>query len=200
MISGSRSNRLLLASLGLTVFFGSSLFINEALVARDIHGLTAFQSSLGFSLNALGGLIGARFSTRHRRPGWFAASIGPAALLTVVGPMPFFYLGMAYWGFAFWMAVPGIMRMLVDRSLQPSERAGDGQGVMALGRTGGPLMGGMFVDAGSLTTLAVTASIGITLSGAIVIGIQEGRDRLPPTDPRTLDQTSDTRHQTPDES
>ena len=191
VISGSRSNRILLLSLGLSVFFGSSLFINQALVARDIHGLTALQSSFAYSLNGLGALVGARLAIRHRHPGWFFASIGPAALLTVIGPAPFFYLGMAYWGFAFWMAVPGIMRMLVDRSLQPSERAGDAQGVMALGRTGGPMMGGMFVDVGGLTGLAVTASIGLTLSGAIVIGVQEGRDRLPPTDPSTIDQSPD---------
>ncbi|MEN8042134.1 MAG: hypothetical protein ABFR95_11585, partial [Actinomycetota bacterium] len=153
-----------------------------------VHHLDPRAASLAFSLNAAGGLLGARLSIRHRSPGWFLASIGPAALLTVVAPVPFFYIGMAWWGFAFWMGVPGVLRMLVDRSLQRSERAGDAQGVMALGRTGGPILGGAFVDGGSLVGLAVTASIGVTLAGAMVIGVQEGRDRLPPTDPRTLDQ------------
>ena len=66
------------------------------------------------------------------------ASIGPAALATVLGPAPLYYGGMAWWGFAFWMGVPGVLQMLVDRSLEPSERAGDGQGVLALGRASGP--------------------------------------------------------------
>ena len=59
VVSGSRSNRILLASLFGLTFFGSALFINLSIVARDIHGLTALASSIGFSLNALGGLIGA---------------------------------------------------------------------------------------------------------------------------------------------
>jgi predicted MFS family arabinose efflux permease len=188
MISRSRSNRILLLALGSATFFGSALFINEAIVARDVHQLSALASSIGFSLNAGGGLLGARLSTRHRHPGWFLATIGPAALLTVVAPMPLFFLGMFWWGFAFWMGVPGVLQMLVDRSLEPSERAGDGQGVMALGRAGGPALGGVFVDAGSLTGLAVTASIGLTASGLLVVGVKEGRDRLPPTDPNTIDQ------------
>jgi DHA1 family inner membrane transport protein len=187
VISRSRSNRVLLASLAAMTFFGSALFINQAIVARDVHGLSAFASSIAFSLNAAGGLLGARLSTRHRHPGWFLASIGPAALLTVVAPVPFFYLGMCWWGFAFWMGVPGVLQMLSDRSLEPSERAGDGQGLMALGRASGPALGGFYIDAGALTALAWTSAIGLTLSGASVVGVKEGRDRLPPTDPRTVD-------------
>jgi predicted MFS family arabinose efflux permease len=188
VISGSRSNRILLASLFGLTFFGSALFINQTIVARDIHGLTAFASSMAFSMNAAGAIVGARLSTRIRYPGWFLASIGPAALLTVVGPTWMFYIGMSWWGFAFWMGVPGVLQMLVDRSLEPSERAGDGQGVMALGRAAGPALGGAFVDAGALVALAVTSATGIAIAGATVIGVKEGRDRLPPTDHRTIDQ------------
>jgi predicted MFS family arabinose efflux permease len=187
VISRSRSNRVLLASLAAMTFFGSALYINEAIVARDVHHLSAFASSVAFSLNAAGGLLGARLSFKHRHPGWFLASIGPAALLTVIAPTPFFYLGMMWWGFAFWMGVPGVLQMLSDRSLEPSERAGDGQGLMALGRAGGPALGGFFVDGGALTGLAVTSAIGLAVSGATVIGVKEGRDRLPPTDPRTIE-------------
>jgi predicted MFS family arabinose efflux permease len=188
VISGSRSNRILLAALFALTFFGSALFINQTIVARDIHGLTAFASSIAFSMNAAGAIVGARLSTRNRHPGWFIASIGPAALLTVIGPSWMFYLGMTWWGFAFWMGVPGILQMLVDRSLEPSERAGDGQGVMALGRSLGPALGGVFVDAGALVALAMTSATGIAIAGATVIGVKEGRDRLPPTDDRTIDQ------------
>lgn len=185
-VSRSRSNRILLGALALTTLFGSALFINEMLVARDVHGLSSLAASMAFSLNAAGGLLGARFASRHRRPGWMIASIGPAAVLTVIGPPVVFFLAMAWWGFAFWMAVPGVLQMLSDRSLSPSERAGDAQGLMAVGRTAGPVLGGAFVDVGSLVTLAVVSAVGLTASGAMVIGVQEGREHLPPTDPRTV--------------
>ncbi|VAW07942.1 hypothetical protein MNBD_ACTINO01-1048, partial [hydrothermal vent metagenome] len=148
VISASRSNRLLLGALGALTFFGSALFINQAIVAREIHGLSPLMTSLAFSLNAAGAILGARLSTKHKFPGWMMVTIGPAAVLTVLGPAPFFFIGMTWWGFAFWMAVPGVLQMLVDRSLEPAERAGDGQGVMALGRAFGPAMGGYFVDTG----------------------------------------------------
>lgn len=185
-VSGSRSNRVLMAAMWMLTFFGSALFINQALVARDIHGLTTLAASLAFSLNATGGLIGARLSSRHRHPGWFLASAGAAAWLSVNGPTAFFFIGMAWWGFAFWMGVPGVMEMISARSLQPSERAGDTQGLMAVGRAFGPAMGGMFVDAGALITLSWITGLGLATSGATVIGVKEGRERLPPTDPRTV--------------
>jgi predicted MFS family arabinose efflux permease len=188
VISGSRSNRLLLGSLFALTFFGSALYINQTIVAREIHGLSSFAASIAFSFNAAGALVGARLSTRHHHPGWFMASIGVAAILTVAGPTWLFYVGMTWWGFAFWMSVPGMLQMLVDRSLEPTERAGDGQGVMALGRSAGPALGGVFVDAGALIALAVTSAVGIAVSGATAIGVKEGRDRLPPTDRRTIDQ------------
>jgi predicted MFS family arabinose efflux permease len=188
VISGSRSNRLLLGALGALTFFGSALFINQAIVAREVHGLAPLATSIAFSLNAAGGLLGARLSVKHKVPGWFMVSIGPAALLTVLGPTPFFFLGMFWWGFAFWMAVPGVLQMLVDRSLEPSERAGDGQGLMALGRAFGPAMGGYFVNANLLTGLAIVSGIGISASGLTVVGIKQGRETLPPSDPRTIDQ------------
>ena len=188
VISASKSNRLLLSALGALTFFGSALFINQAIVAREIHGLSPLMTSLAFSLNAAGAIVGARLSTRHKFPGWMMVTIGPAAILTVHGPPAFFFIGMAWWGLAFWMAVPGVLQMLVDRSLEPAERAGDGQGVMALGRAFGPAMGGYFVDTGGLGTLAIISGLGISASGLTVVGVKQGREMLPPTDPRTIDQ------------
>lgn len=187
VVSGSRSNRVLLGSLFLSTFFGSALFINLSIIAQEVHDLDPVVASLGFSLNALGGLVGARLSGRHRHPGWFLMSIGVAGLVTVVGPAPVFFVGMFWWGFAFWMGIPGVLQMLVDRSLEPAERAGDGQGVLALGRASGPVLGGAFVDAGAFTGLAVTTAIGTAIAGGSVIAVKEGRDRLPVTDPRTID-------------
>jgi predicted MFS family arabinose efflux permease len=185
-VSGSRSNRVLLAALMLLTLAGASLFVFEAVAARQAVGLGAGWSSFGFSLNAAGGLVGARLASRHRRPGVWLATAAPAAWLTVGGGSAFaFFAGMTWWGFAFWMGVPGVMQMLAERSLDSSERAGDAQGFMAFGRALGPAVGGTFVNAGALDGLALTSSVGLALSGFLVMGVQEGRDRLPPTDPRT---------------
>lgn len=185
--SRSRSNRILLAALFLLTFAGAGLFVYEAVVAVDMLGMTPLTASLGFSLNAGAGFVGARLSTRHRRPGVWLASGGPAALLSVVGgSAAWFYIGMAWWGFAFWMGLPGVLEMLVARSLRPDERAGDAQALMAFGRSLGPGFGGLMVDGGSLGALAVATGAGLALSGVIVVGVQEGREALPPTDPRTV--------------
>lgn len=189
-VSRSRSNRVLMAAMWVLTFFGTSLFINQALVARDIHGLSPIAASIAFSLNAVGGLMGARMSTQHRHPGWWMASAGVAAVVTVNGPIAFFFIGMAWWGFAFWMGVPGVMEMISSRSLERSERAGDTQGLMAVGRALGPAMGGAFVDAGALVALSWVAGIGVSAAGVTVIGVKEGRERLPPTDPRTVPTSS----------
>lgn len=183
-VSRSRSNRVLLAALFLQVFAGSALFIYTAVAARDELGLSPVAASFGFSLNALGGLVGARLSTRHRRPGWWLASSGPAAFLAIGGGSAVvFYAGMWWWGFAFWMGIPGIMTMLAERSLEPGERAGDAQAVMAFGRAAGPLLGGGFTDAGAFRSLALIVGVGMTTSGLIVTGVQEGRRLLPPSGP-----------------
>jgi hypothetical protein len=180
-VSRSRSNRVLLFALFLVTLFGASLFVFAAVAAREVLGIDPVAASLGFSLNAAGGLLGARLAARHRRPGWWLACAGPAAFLTVGGGHPvFFFLGMAWWGFAFWMGLPGVLQMLAERSLEPGERAGDAQGYMAIGRAVAPTIGGGFADSAAYLGLAATAGTGILVGGAIVIGVQEGREHLPP--------------------
>jgi DHA1 family inner membrane transport protein len=179
----------LLAALLLLTFFGSSVFVFVAVAARETLGLSPFVASFAYSLNAAAGLLGARLSSRHRRPGWWLLSVGPAIYLAAAGGEVWLvFLGMAWWGFAFWMGVPGVLQMLAARSLAPDERAGDAQALMAFGRAAGPVLGGGLADAGAFAALAVVAGAGASLVGGMVIGVQEGRDRLPPTDPRVLDQ------------
>lgn len=187
-VSGSRSNRVLLLALLLLTFFGSSVFVFVAVAAREALGLSPFAVSFSYSLNAAAGLLGARLASRHRRPGWWLLSAGPSVYLAGAGGQVWLvFLGMAWWGFAFWMGVPGVMQMLAARSLTPDERAGDAQALMAFGRAAGPVLGGGLADAGAFATLAVVAGAGTSLVGGMVIGVQEGRDRLPPTDPRLID-------------
>ncbi len=185
--SRSKSNRVLLGALFLLTAAGASLGVFEAVVAVERLGMTPFAASLGFSLTAAAGFFGAKLAPRQRRPGVWLATAGPAAALTVLGGTPFwFYVGMAWWGFAFWIGLPGVLTMLAARSLRPDERAGDAQGLMAFGRSIGPGFGGVLVDAGSVGALAVVAGVGLTISGLVVVGVQEGREALPPTDLRTI--------------
>lgn len=190
VVSRSRSNRvLLMALLGLT-FFGSSVFVFVAIAARETLGLTPFVASFAYSLNAATGLLGARLSSRHRRPGWWLLTLGPAVYLSAAGGQAWLvFAGMAWWGFAFWMGVPGVLKMLAARSLEPDERAGDSQALMAFGRAAGPVLGGGLADAGAFVTLAVIAGIGSSAAGAVVIGVQEGRERLPSSDSRIVDRS-----------
>ena len=186
-VSRSRSNRVLLLTLLLLTFFGSSVFVFVAVAAREALGLSPFAASFAYSLNAAAGLLGARLASRHRRPGWWLLSVGPAVYLAGAGGQVWLvFLGMAWWGFAFWMGVPGVLQMLAARSLEPDERAGHAQALMAFGRAAGPVLGGGLADAGAFATLAVVAGAGASVAGGMVIGVQEGRDRLPPTDPRVI--------------
>jgi predicted MFS family arabinose efflux permease len=190
VVSRSRSNRVLLMALLLLTFFGSSLFVFVAIAARETLGLTPFIASFAYSLNAATGLLGARLSSRHRRPGWWLLTLGPAVYLSAAGGQVWLmFLGMAWWGFAFWMGVPGVLKMLAARSLEPDERAGDAQAFMAFGRAAGPVLGGGLADAGAFVALAVVAGIGSSAAGAMVIGVQEGRERLPSTDARIVDRS-----------
>jgi predicted MFS family arabinose efflux permease len=183
VVSRSRSNRVLLGALAMLTFFGASLFVYQAVVAGEELRISPFVTTAGFSLNAGGGIVGARLAARHRRPGWWLATCGPAALLSASQGEIGYLVGMTWWGFAFWMGVPGVLRMLAERSLEPSERAGDAQGFMALGRTAAPLAGGAFVNQSAYLPLALFAGAGLTIAGLVVIGVHEGRDRLPATQP-----------------
>ena len=179
-----------IAALLLLTFFGSSVFVFVAIAARETLGMTPFVASFAYSLNAATGLLGARMSSRHRRPGWWLLTLGPAVYLSAAGGQVWLvFLGMAWWGFAFWMGVPGVLKMLAARSLEPDERAGDAQALMAFGRAAGPVLGGGLADAGAFATLAVVAGIGSSAVGAMVIGVQEGRERLPASDSRVVDRS-----------
>lgn len=184
LVSPSRSNRVLLAALLLLTLSGASFFVYAAAAARAELGLRPTVAAVAFSLNAGAGIIGARYSARHRRPGWWLATAGPAAAVTLLGGPVGYFVGMAWWGFAFWMGVPGVLQMLAARSLTPAERAGDAQGFMAVGRAIGPLAGGAFADADSFVALSLASGAGMVAAGSVVVAVQEGRDRLPPTRPR----------------
>lgn len=172
-VSGSRSNRLLLAALLLLTFTGSALFVFTA-AAGARTGMSAVAVSLAFSLNALGGLVAVRQTSHH--PGRWLLVTSLAAFITGgIGRPSTFLVGMALWGYAFWMAIPGVMRMLAARSLRADERMGDAQSLMALGRMLGPAAGGAILGPGRFTLLSVWSAGLMSISAGTVKAVERRR-------------------------
>jgi predicted MFS family arabinose efflux permease len=166
-VSGSRSNRLLLLALLLTTTGGSAVFIFSAAIGVEVHGLTPFAVSWGLSLNALTGVAATRLRASPRQVGlWMGVTaLSALALGTVASPWLFFIV-MAAWGFAFWMAIPAVFTLLAERSLTPSERIGDAQAMMALGRVFGPILGGIALGATQFAGLSVIGAAVMTAASA----------------------------------
>lgn len=171
-VSDSRSNRVLLGALVMLTLSGSALFVFCASVGARA-GLAPFAVSMAFSMNALAGLVATRLHSR--RPGLWLAVTTLAALLTGTVSQPWAFLtGMTAWGFAFWMAVPPLMRMLAERSLRPEERMGDAQSLMAAGRMIGPALGGAVLGVDRFAALA-WCSAGLMGTSAATVTVVERR-------------------------
>lgn len=169
-VSGSRSNRVLLAALLLLSVGGSSVFVFSGAAGESVHGLTPVAISWALSLNAVSGVVATR---RNAHTGttwvWIVATSAAAVAIGTFTSSLVFFAAMALWGFAFWMAVPAALRMLAERSLNPSERMGDAQASMATGRIFGPVIGGLALGAGSFARLSLIGA-GIMVTAAAVIG------------------------------
>jgi DHA1 family inner membrane transport protein len=177
-VSDSRTNRLLLVAMFFLTTFGSAVFIFAGATAKALLGLSPLTVSLALSLNALTGVAATRFRARPRTAG--AWLLGTAAGAYAVGTLPSitaFFLAMGLWGFAFWMGVPALFRLLAERSWTPSERVGDAQGMMALGRVFGPLIGGAAVGAGRYGRLSLVGALGLAFSSATVAAVEALRAR-----------------------
>jgi predicted MFS family arabinose efflux permease len=175
-MSPSRSNVVLLGALGLLTFSGSALFVFLGAFADREVGLTAVALSLGFSVNALAGLIGARLRWRPRNAWPWLVLVAASATSIVVLPGPaVFYLGMFGWGLAFWISVPRVLGRVAEWSLAPEERVGDAQSVMALGRAGGPAIGAVLVGPGHFEGLAVFAGGGLLGAAGVVAAVERYR-------------------------
>jgi DHA1 family inner membrane transport protein len=185
-VSGSRSNRVLLTALFVLSVGGSSVFIFTGATAESVHGLSPVTVSWALSLNAITGVVATR---RHAAVGsaalWMLATGAAALVVGVVTSSLVFFVAMALWGFAFWMAIPAVFRMLADRSLNPSERMGDAQAAMAAGRVLGPILGGAVLGAGQFGLLSVVGA-SVIAAAAVMIGLVEMyRLRHPPVPVRS---------------
>lgn len=180
-VSGSRSNRVLLVALFVVSMGGSAVFIFSAATGVEIHGLTPLAVSWGLSINALSGFAATRLRATTRRAGiWMGLTALSALTLGIVGAPWVFFSVMVLWGFAFWMAIPAVFTLLAEKSLIPSERIGDAQAMMALGRVFGPVLGGLALGAGQFDRLSLVGGVLMTMASVAVAMVARYRaGRLP---------------------
>jgi DHA1 family inner membrane transport protein len=176
-VSGSRSNRLLLAALVALTAGGSAVFIFSGATAQAVQGLSPLAVSIAYSINAIAGVVATRF---HSHPGaaalWLTGTSLSALGIGILANQVAFFVIMAFWGFAFWMGVPAVFRLLAERSLHPNERVGDAQALMALGRVGGPLIGGAALGIGGYAALSAVGA-GVIALGCAGVGVVEAYRR-----------------------
>lgn len=161
--------RILLMCLGLFTFGGSAVFMFAVVIGSQRLGLSSSDVAWVFSLNALCSSISAGRTKSRGIPGPWLASTGVAAILLATASSTWVFAGAAaWWGFAFWMGIPGVFKVLSERSEHPEERAGDAQAVMAIGRVFGPLAGGFIMQSSGPSTLGLMGgslmiAVGITV-------------------------------------
>lgn len=175
-VSASRSNVALLLALGVLSVGGSGVFVFSAATATSVQGLSSAAMAWAVSINAVFGVVATRLTAR---PGtawmWLVGCAVPTLTIGILVPPISFFVAMVVWGFAFWMAVPAIFRMLAERSLIPSERVGDAQAVMAVGRVIGPIVGGLALGAGEFARLSITGALVTSIAIVIVFAVERVR-------------------------
>lgn len=178
-VSPSRSNRVLLAALALFTLAGSAIFVFAAVLGERTE-LSGLSVSIGFSLNALAGIAGTRVRARQGTGWLWMAATALCSVAVGLAPAGWVYLtAMTLWGFAFWVAIPEVFRLLAARSLRPEERVGDAQSLMGLGRVFGPAVGGLVLGADRFMPLTAVASSGLFLASLVVGIVERSRERSP---------------------
>lgn len=168
-----RAAKILLVSLGLFSLGGSSVFQYAVVLGTGQVGLDARTVALVFSANSLASIPSARWPWRRGIPGpWLMATGGCALALGTASSGIVFTAAIAFWGFSFWMAIPGVFTVLAERSVHPSDRAGDAQAIMASGRVAGPLLGGFLLDGFGSTVLGVVGGSLMAASGLLVYAVR----------------------------
>ena len=151
--------RVLLVCLGLFTLGGSAVFIYSVVLGTGDPGLSVTLVAAGFSLNAVVAIPGARLKNVRRIPSLWMAATAVCAIVVATADWPWLFLGaLVVWGFFFWAAIPGVFEVLANRSRYPEERVGDAQALMAAGRAGGPLLGGLLIDSAGATVLGIVGS------------------------------------------
>lgn len=165
--------RVLLASLGLFTMGGSAVFMFAVVIGKERLGLSAGEVAWVFSFNAACSALSAGRTGRRGVPGpWLAIAGFSAIALATASSVVVFTLAAGVWGFAFWMGIPGVFKILAERSEYPQERAGDAQAVMAVGRVFGPLAGGLLIESAGIPTLGFLGGGLMITVGVLVFSIR----------------------------
>lgn len=164
-----RAAVVLLACLGLFTLGGSVVFQFAVVLGTENVGLSASTIALIFSANSIAAIPASRWPWRRGLPGPWLVSTSVCAVVvsTASSPVPW-AIAVGFWGFAFWMGIPGVFKVLAERSANPADRAGDAQAVMAAGRVAGPLVGGLTLDALGSTALGVIGGSMMAAAGIVV--------------------------------
>ena len=151
--------RVLLWCLALFTLGGSAVFIYAVVMGAGDPGLSVLMVAAGFSLNAVVSVPAARMRAARKIPSVWMAATAVCAIVVATADGPWLFLGaLVVWGFFFWAAIPGVFEVLASRSLYPEERVGDAQALMAVGRAGGPLLGGLLIDSAGAAVLGIVGS------------------------------------------
>ena len=181
--------RVLLVCLGLFTLGGSAVFIYAVVLGTGDPGLSVAAVAAGFSLNAVMAIPASRIRATRRIPSpWMAATAVCAIVVATTGWGWLFLTALVVWGFFFWAAIPGVFEVLASRSRYPEERVGDAQALMAAGRAGGPLLGGLLIDTAGATVLGIVgsalmlaAAIGVFTTRTVAQPLGEARTDRPQT-------------------
>ena len=168
-----RAALVIIAALTIATLGGSAVFVFMGAIATDRYGMSALVISLAFSANALVSIPTARFRGRRRFAGGYFALTGVCAVIsTQADQSAVLWVVLCVWGAAFWMAAPGSYTLLAERSRFPTERAGDAQAAMALGRALGPLVAGALVAGGEYATLGWVGGGLLVVAGALLVAVE----------------------------
>lgn len=174
--------RLVLVAMAVMTGAGSAVFVFARVIAEENLAMTGIATSVAISLNALAGILPARFAGRRRVPGLWIAITGACALLLTQATTSWQFTAiLTIWGLSFWAATPEVFSLLSDRSKHPSDRVGDAQAAMAFGRVLGPTLGAILLTGGSFTLVGAVAFVlllGAGLSIEAVATTHRWRQRI----------------------
>jgi DHA1 family inner membrane transport protein len=177
-VSESKSNRLLLFGLFLLTLGGSAVFVFSGAIGTQFVGMSAVAVAWVLSLNAVAGVVGTRVQARPGRAGIWLLGVAGSAMVVGNFGLPFVYVvALTIWGFSYWVFVPAAIRLLAEKSLTPTERVGDAQALMALGRVFGPVVGGLAIAGSNFGRLSIVGGAILLVSAAIAFGVEWGRGR-----------------------
>lgn len=167
---GAPAAYVLIVALAMLSIGGSAVFVFGGVIAESRLAISPGAYSLVLAGNAAAGIPAARWKGDRPLTGMWLISCGLCAVIfattsiAVVGAA-----AIIFWGFAFWVGIPGTYALLSRVSRFPAERAGDAQGAMAVGRILGPILGGSLIALGSEITLGIVAGSLMAAGGAAIV-------------------------------